>query len=119
MSRYFALLAVLPLGCGAQAARPADPPAPPAVRPAGKVGTFPNEEITVKGQARQYRLVVPESVDGSKPVPLACDRSFLRDFVEHVERGRAAPIDTKSTLDLTRACLLARQSADEGRTIEF
>ncbi|MGB7158373.1 MAG: Gfo/Idh/MocA family oxidoreductase [Tepidisphaeraceae bacterium] len=63
--------------------------------------------------------LINESNDGSKPVPLACDRQFLRDFVEHVEGRRAAPIDTRATLDLTRACLLARQSADEGRVVEF
>lgn len=57
--------------------------------------------------------------DGSKPMPLSCDRTFLRDFVDHVETRRAAPIDAAATLELTRACLRARQSADEGRAIGF
>jgi predicted dehydrogenase len=57
--------------------------------------------------------------DSSKLVSVACERAFLRDFVDHVKgRGRMA-IDTQSTLALTRACLLARQSADEGRVIDF
>jgi predicted dehydrogenase len=57
--------------------------------------------------------------DGTKLVPVSCGRGFLRDFVAHVEgRGRMA-IDTQATLALTRACLLARQSADESRVIEF
>ena len=57
--------------------------------------------------------------DGSKPVPVGCDRTFLRDFVDHVEGRRGMAIDTQSTLALTRACLLARQSADESRVLEF
>jgi polyhydroxybutyrate depolymerase len=31
---------------------------------------FPNEEIRVGGQLRRFRLVVPETVDRTKPVPL-------------------------------------------------
>jgi len=63
--------------------------------------------------------LINESNDGSKPVPVACDRQFLRDFIDHAEGRDKASIDAKSTLDLTRACLLARQSADEGRVVEF
>jgi polyhydroxybutyrate depolymerase len=36
----------------------------------GVAGVFPNEKLTVNGTGREYRLVVPKSVDGSKPVPL-------------------------------------------------
>ena len=57
--------------------------------------------------------------DGSKPVPVGCDRHFLREFVDHVEGRETTAIDTPATLRLTRACLLARQSADEGRVVEF
>jgi predicted dehydrogenase len=57
--------------------------------------------------------------DGSKPVVVSYDRSFLRDFVDHVEGRGTMSIDTQSTLKLTRACLLARQSADEGRALEL
>jgi predicted dehydrogenase len=57
--------------------------------------------------------------DGSQPVPVACDRSFLKDFVTHAETGSGALIDAASTLALTDACLRARQSADERRVIEF
>jgi len=57
--------------------------------------------------------------DGSKLVPVACERSFLQDFVDHAEGRGKMPIDTRSTLALTRACLLARQSADEGRAVDF
>jgi polyhydroxybutyrate depolymerase len=69
----FVLLAVPSLGCG-RADRPQALVAAPAAEPAdgrvGPVGTFPDEEITVKGKARQYRLVVPPAVSAGKPVPL-------------------------------------------------
>jgi predicted dehydrogenase len=71
-------------------------------------------------EARPHGVtLINENNDGSKPVPVACDRQFLRDFVDHVEGRRTAPIDARATLDLTRACLFARQSADEERAINF
>jgi len=36
----------------------------------GKVGVFGDEKIEVNGKDRFYRLVVPKSVDPTKPVPL-------------------------------------------------
>ncbi|MEK6259858.1 MAG: PHB depolymerase family esterase [Planctomycetota bacterium] len=36
----------------------------------GVVGTFPDEKIDINGSPREYRLVVPKSVDGKKPVPI-------------------------------------------------
>jgi polyhydroxybutyrate depolymerase len=36
----------------------------------GKAGVFPDEKLTVGGQVREYRLVVPQSVDLAKPAPL-------------------------------------------------
>jgi polyhydroxybutyrate depolymerase len=37
---------------------------------AGAAGTFPNESITVGDKKRVFRLVVPKSVDLSRPAPL-------------------------------------------------
>jgi len=37
---------------------------------AGKTGVFPDETITVNGKVREYRLVVPDSLDLNKPAPL-------------------------------------------------
>lgn len=37
---------------------------------AGRPGVFPDENITVNGKTREYRLVVPDSVNLSKPAPL-------------------------------------------------
>src|SRR5262245_31336134 len=35
-----------------------------------QAGTFPSEKITVGKQTREYRLVVPKTVDLAKPAPL-------------------------------------------------
>ena len=72
----------------------------------------------LEARPNEVKLINAEN-DGRKPVEVSCDRTFLRDFVDHVEGRAKAPIDTAATLKLTRACLLARQSADEGRPVEF
>ena len=36
----------------------------------GKHGVFPDEKVMVAGRERLYRLVVPDSLDAAKPVPL-------------------------------------------------
>ena len=91
----------------------------------GNAPTHGDDWIRVVGTAGVLEAR-PDSVtlinaknDGSKPVPVSCDREFLRDFVDHVEGRGRMPIDTRATLALTRACLLARQSADEGLVVEF
>ncbi len=43
--------------------------ATPTVFP-GKTGTFEDEKITVNGEEREYRLVVPDSVDLTKTAPI-------------------------------------------------
>ena len=62
-------------------------------------------------------MLVNGDNDGTRPVPVSCDRSPLRDFVDHARRRGEALIGRKATLDLTAVCLLARQSADEGRVL--
>src|SRR5471030_2593823 len=62
-------------GCAPAADAPASPDkastsaAVPATFP-GKSGTFEDEKITVNGDVRDYRLVVPDSVDLSKPATI-------------------------------------------------
>jgi polyhydroxybutyrate depolymerase len=48
---------------------PADQPAP-AASFVPKAGVFPDETITVGPEVREYRLVVPATVDLTKPAPL-------------------------------------------------
>jgi len=69
MMRTTFLLGVLMLGFSlvVSTARAADDP--PAKRP-GKIGVFPDESMEVKGKKREYRLVVPKSVDPDKPTPV-------------------------------------------------
>ncbi|HVU37878.1 MAG TPA: PHB depolymerase family esterase [Opitutales bacterium] len=58
MAGLFALAGALP---ASDAAAPQYP---------GKAGTFPDEKIAVGNVTREYRLIVPASVDLSKPVPI-------------------------------------------------
>jgi hypothetical protein len=59
-------------GCGGPPSAPLVHPVPvSAAEPArGPAGTFPRERIDVRGKQREYRLVVPRSVDPKKPAPL-------------------------------------------------
>jgi predicted dehydrogenase len=57
--------------------------------------------------------------NGAAPVDTACDRRPLEDFLAHIDGKRAALIDRKATLEMTRACLVARQSADEGKVLRL
>lgn len=56
------LLALTGITYAADASAPAPFP--------GKAGTFADEKITVGGVEREYRLIVPASVDLSKPAPI-------------------------------------------------
>lgn len=49
--------------------KPKPPPAP-AAKPVPTAGEFPDEKLTVGGAERAYRLVVPDGLDLSRPVPL-------------------------------------------------
>jgi predicted dehydrogenase len=44
-----------------------------------------------------------------------CDKQIFHDFVEHVKGNSNALIQAADTFNVTEACLLARQSADENR----
>jgi predicted dehydrogenase len=57
--------------------------------------------------------------DGSRPIEIGCDRTLMSDFLDHIDGKRESLINAKDTLLITRACLLARQSADEKRVILF
>ncbi|HTB61976.1 MAG TPA: PHB depolymerase family esterase, partial [Opitutales bacterium] len=59
------------LWAGVVSACGADNPVAPVVQALpGKAGTFPDEKITVGAEVREYRLIVPDSLDLSKPVPI-------------------------------------------------
>lgn len=48
----------------------AEPKARPSNGKGGTAGTFPDETMEIAGVKREYRLVVPKSVDNRKPVPI-------------------------------------------------
>lgn len=52
----------------------------------GKPGTFEKESLTVGGQAREFRLVVPPGTDGAKPLPLVFVFHGLGDSKENICR---------------------------------
>ena len=57
--------------------------------------------------------------DGERELEAQCDRQIFCDFVDHVAGRQQALISPEDTFALTEACLLARQSADEGRIVTF
>ena len=57
--------------------------------------------------------------DGTKPFAVTSEKTLTRDFLDHIRGKSKSMLNAESTLALTEACLLARQSADENRTVEF
>lgn len=64
-------------------------------------------------------FLINDEADGEQTLPPACDRQIFCDFVEHIEGKTTALLGAEETLAVTEACLLARQSADEGRIVTF
>ena len=48
----------------------AEPKTRPSHGKGGATGTFPDEAMEIAGVKREYRLVIPKSVDNRKPVPI-------------------------------------------------
>lgn len=65
----FATLVIYLLICS-HGVSAADPKPRPSNGKGGAVGTFPDEKIQVGNADREYRLVVPKSIDGNRPVPV-------------------------------------------------
>ncbi len=63
--------------------------------------------------------LINAATEGEVVLPVACDRQIFQDFVEHIEGETTALLTADDVFAVTAACLLARQSADEGRVIEF
>ena len=66
MRRAAILIVLLAAGC----ARISPVASNPDDNPTGTHGTFPDERLTVGKEPRAFRLVVPKSVDLTKPAPL-------------------------------------------------
>ena len=64
-------------------------------------------------------FLINDETEGETKLPVACDKQIFCDFIEHVEGRTMGLLGAEDTFIVTEACLLARQSADEGRVIEF
>lgn len=72
--------------------------------------------IEVRG-GRAY--LINAETEGESELPVACEKQIFQDFVEHIEGKTTALLSPEDVFAVTEACLLARQSADEGRVIPF
>jgi predicted dehydrogenase len=64
-------------------------------------------------------FLVNAGMEGEVELPVKCDRKIFRDFIESIEGNNECLVGSEETFELTRACLLARQSADENRIVQF
>jgi predicted dehydrogenase len=64
-------------------------------------------------------FLINDKAQGKQHLTPACDKQIFQDFVMHVEDKSSALLDAQDTFIVTQACLLARQSADEGCIVEF
>jgi predicted dehydrogenase len=64
-------------------------------------------------------LLINDETDGEQTLAAACDRQIFCDFVQRAAGGPEALIGPDDAFAVTEACLLARQSADDGGTIDF
>ncbi len=64
-------------------------------------------------------FLINAETEGEISLPVACDRQIFQDFVAHCTGEATALLNAEDTLTVTEACLLARQSADEGRIMQF
>lgn len=85
--------------------------------------THGDDRVRVAGsngviEVRDGRVfLIEEGAGGEVEIPAVCDRRVFADFVGQVEGKGAGLISAEETIELTRICLLARQSADEGRVV--
>jgi predicted dehydrogenase len=59
------------------------------------------------------------AADGERRLTPSCDRQIFADFVAHITGETEALIGPEDTIAVTRACLLARESADTGKVVRF
>jgi predicted dehydrogenase len=64
-------------------------------------------------------LLIHAGGDGEQRLTPACDRQIFRDFVEQIEGKTISLLCAEDVFSVTEACLLARQSADEGKLLYF
>ncbi|HOT90566.1 MAG TPA: Gfo/Idh/MocA family oxidoreductase [Anaerolineae bacterium] len=63
--------------------------------------------------------LINATTEGESALPVACEKQIFQDFIEHIEGKTTAILSPAEIFAVTEACLLARQSADEGRVVTF
>ncbi|HQE93751.1 MAG TPA: Gfo/Idh/MocA family oxidoreductase [Anaerolineae bacterium] len=87
--------------------------------------THGDDRVRVMGTAGAIEVrggqvyLINATTEGEVELPVACERQLFQDFVEHIEGQTTALLSADDVFAVTEACLLARQSADEGRVITF
>jgi predicted dehydrogenase len=87
--------------------------------------THGDDRVRVMGTAGAIEVrggkvyLINAETEGEAELPIACDRQIFQDFVEHIEGKTTAILTPEDVFAVTEACLLARQSADEGHVIAF
>lgn len=87
--------------------------------------THGDDRVRVMGTAGAIEVrggqayLINAETEGEAVLPVACDRQIFQDFVAHIEGKTTAILTPDDVFTVTEACLLARQSADEGRVIAF
>jgi predicted dehydrogenase len=74
-------------------------------------------EGVIEATPKSVRLI-NASNDGQMPVELLTPPTLFGDFVSHIESGSEPLIGAHDSLATTAACLLAREAADLGRTLD-
>jgi len=64
-------------------------------------------------------FLINNSTAGEVILPPQCERQIFKDFVEGIQGRTAHLIGADDIWAVTEACLLARQSADEGTVLQF
>jgi len=87
--------------------------------------THGDDRVRVMGTAGAIEVrggqayLINAKTEGEAALPVACDRQIFQDFVDHIEGKTTALLTADDVFAVTEACLLARQSADEGRMMSF
>lgn len=64
------------------------------------------------------KIILTDS-DGEHEIASIHDRNLFSDIIMDIGNKREALIDSRQTIELTRACLLAQKSADENQIVSF
>jgi len=91
----------------------------------GNAPTHGDNRIRVAGidgviEVREGNVyLINNDTEGEECVPASCSRQILEDFVDQIEGGTEPLLTAEDAFIGAEACLLARQSADECRIVEF